>query len=85
MTKEKLKDERGRTIGYVETTLNNQTKVYNAQSIKVGEIKPQGNRLIAYNKMNQQIAYWDQSRKATFDKMGRKISNGNVLITLFFQ
>lgn len=85
MLKERLKDKSGRTIGYVETALNNNTKVFNEKNIRIGEIKPQGNRLIAYNKMNQQIAYWDQSRNVTFDKMGRKIGSGNILLTLFFQ
>ena len=85
MAKEKIKDKRGCTLGSVETFLNGTAKVYDNKNIRIGELKPQGKQIIAYSKTAQKIAYWDESRNITFDKMGRKIGNGNLLLEIFFQ
>jgi hypothetical protein len=84
MAKETLKDKRGQTFGYIDTSLNGTARIYDKQNRKIGELKPQGKQLIAYDHSLKKIAYWDENRNITFDKMGRKISNGNILISLYF-
>ena len=85
MAKEKLTDRSGKTIGYIEKFLNGTAKVYDAQSRRIGELKPQGKQLIAYDSSSRKLGYWDETRNVTFDKMGRKIGNGNMLVALYFQ
>lgn len=85
MAKEAIKDKRGLTLGYVETFLNGTAKVYDKQHRRIGEIKPQGNQLIAYDASFRRIAYWKETSNETYDKMGRRIGKGNILIELYFQ
>ena len=85
MAKEKLKDRNGRTIGYVENFLNGTTKIYDAQSRRIGELKPQGRQLLAHDAHSQKLGYWGETRDTTFDKRGHKLGRGNILIALYFQ
>ena len=83
--RETLKNSRGIKIGSYETKLLGKTIVYDKNNIRLGEIRPSGNRLIAYDKMNRKIAEWNERDDYTYDSHHRKIAKGNVLIDLYFE
>ncbi len=83
--KEEIKDSRRQKIGYIDRQLNGKSTIYDKMSSRLGEIKPEGHRLVAYNKIGQKLGYWDENSDATFDKIGRRIAKGNVLLDMYFQ
>lgn len=83
--KETLKDKRGMKYGAIETSLNGRTVVYDKNNIKIGEIRPEGNFLVAYNKMNIKMGKWNEKDDCTYDKMNRKLGKGNMLLGMFFE
>lgn len=83
--REEVKDSRGNKIGYTETGSNNQVFVYDKMMNRIGYIQNLGNKLQALDKMQNRIATYESNTNATYDKMHNKISNGNVLLNLFFQ
>ena len=72
-------------IGSYETKLNGKIIVYDKNNIRLGEIKPSGSRLIAYDKMNRRIAEWNERDDYTYDSNRRRIAKGNMLIDIYFQ
>ncbi len=83
--KEEIKDSRRQRIGYIDRQLNGKSTVYDKMNMRIGEIKPEGHRLVAYNKMNLRMGYWDENSDATFDKNNHRIAKGNVLLDMYFQ
>ncbi len=83
--REEIKDERRQRIGYVDRQLNGKVTIYDKMNMRLGEIRPEGRRLVAYDKMNRKIAYWDETNDSTFEPNGRKITKGNILVGMYFQ
>ena len=83
--REDIKDSRNQRIGYIDKQLNGKITVYDKSHNRIGEIKPEGKRLVAYNKNFQRMAYWDESSDYTYDSSNRRLSKGNILVTLYFQ
>ena len=48
--------------------------------VKLGEIRPEGNRETLYDKYGVRLGYYDG--RCTYDKYGRKLGEGNLLATL---
>ncbi len=80
-----LKDSRNQKIGSIDTQLNGRTTIYNKMGVRIGEIRPSGHRLEAFDKIGKKIAYWDETNDTTYEPNGRKMGKGNMLIDLFFQ
>ena len=80
-----LKDNRNQKIGSIDTQLNGKSIIYNKVGAKIGEIRPNGHRLEAFDKVGKKIAYWDENNDTTFEPNGRRIDKGNLLVGLFFQ
>ena len=80
-----LKNNRGIKIGSYETKLNGKIIVYDKNNIRLGEIKPSGGRLIAYDKMGRKLAEWNERDDSTYDSHHRKIAKGNLLLDIYFQ
>lgn len=83
--KEEIKDSRRQKIGYIDKQLNGRSTIYDKTSTRLGEIKPEGHRLVAYNKTSQRMGYWDEISDATFDKSGRRLAKGNTLLSMYYQ
>lgn len=47
---------------------------------KLGEIRTEGNKEVIYDTYGRKLGWYDG--KYTYDKMGRKIGEGNFLTTL---
>ncbi|SCY30719.1 hypothetical protein SAMN02910370_02064 [Lachnospiraceae bacterium XPB1003] len=80
-----LKDSRNQKIGSIDSQLNGRSTIYNKVGSKIGELRPNGHRLEAFDKVGRKIAYWDENTDTTFEPNGRKIGKGNMLVGLFFQ
>ena len=73
-------------IGYIDSQLNGQSRIFNKSGVKIGELRPDGHRLNAYDKSGRKIAYWDENLDITFEVPSqRKLGKGNMLVSLFFQ
>ncbi len=83
--REEIKDSKRQRIGYIDRQLNGKITIYDKTNFKIGDIRPEGKKLVAYDKKGFKFAYWDENQDATFDKSFRKISKGNILVELFFQ
>ena len=83
--REDIKDSRKQKIGSIDTQLNGKSTIYNKMGSKLGEIRPEGRRLVAYDKMGRKMAYWDETNDTTFEPNGRKISKGNLLVGMYFE
>lgn len=79
-----LKDNRGMKIGSIDRHLNGRITVYDKIGSKIGEIRPQGKELIAYDKRGIKIAKWKETDDCTYDKNNRKIGKGDLLLDLYF-
>ncbi len=79
-----IKDNRNMKIGSIDERLNGQTIIYDKLGAKIGEIRPENNRLVAYDKLGRRLAYWDENNDTTWEPNGRKMAKGNVLLGLFF-
>jgi len=64
---------------------NGRSTIYNKMGSRIGEIRPNGHRLEAFDKTGRKIAYWDENNDTTYEPNGRKIDKGNLLIGMFFQ
>lgn len=53
--RENLRDKRGFIYGSYEKFLNGKTVVYDKFSHRLGEIRPEGNYLVAYNQLGQKL------------------------------
>ncbi len=47
---------------------------------KIGEIKDRGSKQEIYNELGRKCGYFDG--RYTFDELGRKVGEGNLLVTL---
>ena len=83
--REELKDARRMRIGYIDRQLNGKIYVYDKMNRKIGEIRPEGNKLSAYDNKFHKIAYWQESNDTTYDTHARKIAKGNILIDLLLE
>ena len=80
-----IKDNRGMKIGSYESFSNGKTIVYDKNGAKLGEIRPEGNSLVAHNKIGVKIAKWNEKDDCTYDKMNKKLGKGNLLLEMYFQ
>ena len=80
--RETIKDNRGMKIGSYESFLNGKTIVYDENGAKLGEIRPEGNFLVAYNKNGIKMAKWNEKDDCTYDKNNRKNGKGIILAEL---
>ena len=48
-----IKDNRNMKIGSIDERLNGQTIIYDKLGAKIGEIRPENNRLVAYDKLGK--------------------------------
>ena len=80
-----IKNNRNQKIGSIDTQLNGRSVIYNKVGSKIGELRPEGSKLVAYDKSGRRMAYWDERSDTSFESNGRRISKGNVLMDLFFQ
>ncbi len=83
--KETIKDKRGMKIGSYDKQLNGRIVVYDKSGIKIGEIKPEGTYLVAYDKRHMKMAKWNERDDCTYDKNNRKIGKGNMLLGMYFE
>ncbi|MDR2132071.1 MAG: hypothetical protein LBP30_01860 [Clostridiales Family XIII bacterium] len=83
MAMEALKNKRGMTIGYTESKLNGEVTIFDKRRVKIGMLKPQGNKLIAYDKVSKKLGYWDERGDATYDAKGKRISRENTLLGFY--
>lgn len=83
--KETLKDKRGIKYGLIETSLNGKTVVYDKNNVRLGEIRPEGNYLVAYNKNNVRMGKWYENDNCTYDKNNRRLGKGNMLLGMYFE
>lgn len=83
--REDIKDNRNQKIGSIDSQLNGRSTIYNKMGSRIGEIRPNGHRLEAFDKTGRKIAYWDENNDTTYEPNGRKIDKGNLLIGMFFQ
>ena len=83
--REDIKDKRNQKIGSIDSQLNGRSTIYNKMGSRIGEIRPNGHRLEAFDKTGRKIAYWDENNDTTYEPNGRKIDKGNLLIGMFFQ
>ena len=83
--REDIRDSKRNKIGSIDTQLNGKSTIYNKMGLKIGEIRPSGHRLEAFDKLGRKMAYWDESNDTTYDCLGRKMAKGNVLVMLYFQ
>ncbi len=79
---EAIKDARNMTVGYIDRRLNGCMLVYDQRHRLLGEIRPSGSRMIAYDHGHKQIAYWDKNSDCTYESSFKKIGKGNLLIEL---
>jgi len=83
--KEEIKDNMNRRIGYVEKQLNGVVTVYDKFNSRLGQMKPEGHKLVAYDKFSKKMGYWDENWNETYDAYGKKIQKGNILLGMYFQ
>ena len=83
--REEIKDSRGKRIGYIEDALYEKKNILDAQGRPLGQIRPEGNRLAAYDKAGRKLGYWDKYFDTTYTLAGIKIGKGNLLLDFFFK
>ncbi|MCR5248972.1 MAG: hypothetical protein K6E50_00025 [Lachnospiraceae bacterium] len=83
--REDIRDAKKQKIGSIDRSLNGRVVVYNKMNNKLGEIRPNGNYLVAYDKNGRKMAQWYEKDNCTYDNSGRKIAKGNILLDLYFQ
>lgn len=83
--REEIKDSRRMKIGYIDKHLNGTITVYDKNYRKLGEIKPNGNYLVAYDSSYRKMAMWKENDDTTYDTSYRRIGKGNMLIDLYFK
>lgn len=82
--REIIKNNRGIKIGSYESSLNGKTIVYDKKGAKLGEIRPNGNYLEAYNKKGVKMAKWNERDDCTYDSKNKKLGKGNLLLEMYF-
>ncbi len=83
--REELKDDRRNRIGYIDRQLNGKITVYDKSNSRLGEIRPEGSYLVAYDKSNRRMAKWNERDDYTYDSSNRRLGKGNMLIGMYFQ
>lgn len=83
--REELKDSRNQRFGYIDRQLNGKITVYDKNNGRLGEIRPEGNYLVAYDRNNRRMAKWYERDDYTYDNNNRRLGKGNMLIGMYFQ
>lgn len=83
--REDLKDSRNQRFGSIDRQLNGKIIVYDKNNRLLGEIRPEGNYLIAYDRSNRRMAKWNERDDYTYDMSNRRLGKGNMLIRMYFQ
>ncbi|GEM_PF-6166880 len=83
--REDLKDSRNQRFGSIDRQLNGKIIVYDKNNRLLGEIRPEGNYLIAYDRSNRRMAKWNERDDYTYDMSNRRLGKGNMLIGMYFQ
>ncbi len=82
--REEIKNSSRRTIGYIEKLSGGRTEVREKNFNKLGEIREEGEKLVAYDRHFSRMGYWQKRDDTTYDRTHRKIGKGNLLIDLYF-
>ena len=82
---EEIKDVRRNRIGYIDRQLNGKCAIYDKMNMRIGELRPNGHRLEAYDKMGRKLGYWDENNDTSYDARGMRLGKGNMLMGFFFQ
>lgn len=83
--REEIKDSRRNRIGYIDRQLNGKCTLYDKMNARIGEMRPNGHRLEAYDKTGKRLGYWDETNDTTYDARGSRLGKGNMLMGFFFQ
>ena len=83
--KEPIRDARRQTIGYMDRQSNGKCTIYDKMYRRIGEIRPNGSKLEAFDHMNRRLGSWDERTDTTFDKMNRRMGKGNLLMNFYFE
>ncbi len=83
--KEDIRDNRNQRIGEIDRQSNGRIAVFDKMGTRLGEIKPEGSKMVAFDKMGRRMANWDDKRDETVAPNGKKIGKGNLLVSLYFQ
>ena len=83
--REEIKDSRRMRIGYIDKQLNGRITVYDKNYRRLGEIKPEGNCLVAYDSSYRRMALWKENDDTTYDTSFRRMGKGNMLLDLYFK
>lgn len=82
--REEIKDSSRKRIGYIEDGSYGKKNILDAQGHPLGQIRPEGNNLGAYDKAGRKLGYWYKDFDTTHTLAGKKIGKGNLLLNLFF-
>lgn len=83
--REDLRDSRNQRIGCIDKQLNGRITVYDKNNVRLGEIRPEGSYLVAFDKNNRRMAKWYERDDCTYDNNNRRLGKGNMLIGMYFQ
>lgn len=83
--REEIKDSRRNRIGYIDRQLNGKCTIFDRMNSRIGEIRPNGHRLEAYDKLGKKLGYWDETNDTTYDARNSRLGKGNMLMGFFFQ
>ena len=83
--REDLRDGRNQRIGSIDKQLNGRITVYDKNNVRLGEIRPEGSYLVAFDKNNRRMAKWNERDDYTYDNNNRRLGKGNMLIGMYFQ
>jgi hypothetical protein len=82
--REELRDKRNQRYGYIDKQLNGQIKVMDKNGNRLGEIKPEGSYLVAYDKNFRRLGKWYENDDCTYDANNRRLGKGNMLLSFYF-
>ena len=81
---EEIRDSRHQKLGTIDTQPTGVSTIFDTHGKKLGCLVPNGNLIEAFDPHGKRVAYWDKTVDLTRDARGNRISNGNVLTTIFF-
>lgn len=83
--REEIKNSSRKRIGYIEDGLYGKKIVLDDKAHKLGEIREEyGGKLVVYDWMLHRLGHWDNRNDITYDKNGRRIGKGNLLLNFLF-
>ena len=84
--REEIKNSSRKRIGYIEDGPYGKKIILDDKALKLGEIREEyGGKLAVYDRMLHRLGHWDNRNDVTYDKNGRRIGNGNLLLNFLFE